>query len=314
MMRMHAERMRHQMLHLARMLRRAVHEHAAGFLRHGVRDLAFEIELLLAADVERAGEPVRRGVDGRPHAAFAAAAQQVHRRHRVAAGGMRVFGREQGRQRLDVEHLRRARRGGTGRLARGGDDGEHRLADVMHLGADLAGEDRLVGDDGADGVRPRQVGGGEHGDDAGQGADGVEPHRRDAAVRHRRQAERAVQRAGELGQVVDVGGLARHMQRGRLVRPADADAGAGCEGGGLAARVVAVGSVPAADGRLGRGRDEGAGQQRLVGLVHGRPPRWGRAVGRRRVRRVAGRYASSLARTRGRPCVMRRRASSRSTR
>ena len=58
----------------------------------------------------------------------------------------------------------------------------------------------------------------------GMRADRVEVQRRQAAVRHRRQAERAVQRAGELGHVVDVGRLAGHMQVRRLVRPADADA------------------------------------------------------------------------------------------
>ena len=68
--------MRDQVLHLARVLGRAVHVHAAVFLRDGVADLAFEVELLLAADVERALQAVRRRGDGAraPLAGFAVAA------------------------------------------------------------------------------------------------------------------------------------------------------------------------------------------------------------------------------------------------
>ncbi len=46
------ERMRDDVLHLGRVLRRAVEVNAAVFLRHCVRDLPLEIEVLLTADVE----------------------------------------------------------------------------------------------------------------------------------------------------------------------------------------------------------------------------------------------------------------------
>ena len=64
-MRLHAERVGDLELHLAGMLGRAVDEHVAVFLRHGVGDLTFEVELLLAADAESALQPVRRGGERR---------------------------------------------------------------------------------------------------------------------------------------------------------------------------------------------------------------------------------------------------------
>ena len=58
--RRHAERARDLELDLGGMLRRAVDQHVAVFLREGVGNLALEIELLLAADAKAALEAVRR--------------------------------------------------------------------------------------------------------------------------------------------------------------------------------------------------------------------------------------------------------------
>ncbi len=236
-MRVQAEAMRHQVLHLARMLGRAVHEHAAVFARHGIRDLAFEIELLLAADLERVLQPMRCGVDGGARVA----ARQVHRRQHVALGRVRFDRREQGRQGLDAQGRLRAGRGEAGRVARFGDDGEDRLADVVH---DAVGEDRVVVDDRAAVVDAGDVVRGEHGHHAGHRLDARQVDGGDAAVRHRRQAERRMQRAGELGQVVDVGRAAGHVQVRRLVRARDADAGARLQ------RLVFVGRVRPQPGRV----------------------------------------------------------------
>ncbi len=79
-MRRPVEHMRDDLLHFARMLRRTVDEHAVHFLRHGVGDLAFEIELFLAADFERAADLMRRGGDLR---VGVAALQMQRRQHEL---------------------------------------------------------------------------------------------------------------------------------------------------------------------------------------------------------------------------------------
>ena len=94
------------------------------------------------------------------------------------------------------------------------------VADVAQL---AVREDRVVVHDRTAVVRPRDVGRGQHRDDTWQGTDRVEVDGFQRAVRDRREAERAVQRAGEFGQVVDVGRGAGDVQVRRFVRPADAD-------------------------------------------------------------------------------------------
>ncbi len=47
-------------LHLARVLRRGMDDHVAVLAGDGERDLAFEVEVLLAADAELAGDLLRR--------------------------------------------------------------------------------------------------------------------------------------------------------------------------------------------------------------------------------------------------------------
>jgi hypothetical protein len=76
-------------------------------------------------------------------------------------------------------------------------------------------------------VAAGDVGCREHLDHTGQRANRVERQAGQAPVRHRRQAERRVQRAGELGHVVDVGGLARDVQVRGFVRMGHADTGRG---------------------------------------------------------------------------------------
>ena len=98
-----AQRVRHHLLHLAGVLGRAVHAHAAVFQRHGVADLAFQVELLLPALHEAALQPVRRAVQRALQRAGRGFAQQVHRRHHVGLGGMRLAHRQHRRQRLDVD-------------------------------------------------------------------------------------------------------------------------------------------------------------------------------------------------------------------
>jgi hypothetical protein len=167
---------------------------------------------------------------------------------------MRLARRDHGLQRLDVQHLARLR-GCPARLsARARDHGEDGLADVAQL---AVGQDRIVVQDRPAVVVAGDVGGREHVDDARHGTDPVQSHRAQAPVRDRRQAEGGVQRAGQLGDVVDVGGAAGHVQVGRLVRARRTDAGAGARlekarrGAGHATLQIDVASVlQAASGRV----------------------------------------------------------------
>ena len=81
--RVHAQRMRDHVLHLARVLGRALHQHALVFLRDRVGDLAFEVELFLAADIQLALDRVRRAFER----GLAVAALQAHRRQHVRLRG-----------------------------------------------------------------------------------------------------------------------------------------------------------------------------------------------------------------------------------
>ena len=216
-MRLQAEALRDQVLHLARVLSRAVDKHAAVLARHGVGDLAFEIELLLAADIERVGDPVRRGVDRGARVA----AGEMHRWQHIASGRVRLHRREDWRERLDGQRRLRLRGCASSRIARFGDHREDRLAEVLD---EAVGEDRVVVDHRAAIVRAGDVGGNQHRDDAGHRLDACTIDRDQLAVRDRREAERGVQRAGELGQVVDVGRAAGDVQVRRFVRARDADA------------------------------------------------------------------------------------------
>ncbi len=210
-MRIDAERVRHDVLHLGGMLRRAVHPHAAVLERHRVGDLPFEVELLLAADRQRALQPARRGGDR----GLRVAAHDVHRRQHVLLLGVRVARRQHRRQRVDGNHFLGQCRRAARRIARARQHHEHRLAEVPHR---AVGEDRIVVHDRAAVVAAGDRIGAERVDHAGQLAHGIEIDRLQAPVRHRRQAERGVQRAGELGHVVDVGRFAGHVQVGGLVR------------------------------------------------------------------------------------------------
>ncbi|MDT4828340.1 hypothetical protein FQZ97_617220 [compost metagenome] len=269
------QRVRHEVLHLAGVLRRAVDVQRATLFRNGVADLAFQVELFLPADVERGAVAMRRLRDGGAHGRLVtlvggpAAAHDVHRRHHVLAARMRVLRCDDGRLRLEGDRVLGLGGGAARGIAGFGDHGEHGLAEVADLAAVVHGQqDRVVVNDRAAVVGAGDVVGGDHRDHAGHGADGVEGQRRHAAVGHRRQAQRAVQRAGEFGNVVDVGGFAGHVQVRRLVRAADAHAHAAVVRQRFGAHVDAGGGVLQVVGK-GLGGLQQAG---VDGFVHGQSP------------------------------------------
>ena len=153
--RIDAERVRHHVLHLGGVLRRAVHQHAAVLVRNRVRDLAFEIELLLAADRAAALQSVRRAGDrasasprtmcigGSTYCCMACAS-------RASSTG--------GSASMATTSLASAR-GASRRIARAGDHHEHRLAEVLHR---AVGQDRVVVHDRAAVVAAGDVLGTEH--------------------------------------------------------------------------------------------------------------------------------------------------------
>jgi len=113
-------------------------------------------------------------------------------------------------------------------------------------------------------VAARNVGRRDHGHHARHGADGVELHVLEPAIRRGRQAQRAVQRAGKFGDVVDVRGFAGDVQLGRLVRPADAHARA-------VTMCLRFGALVDARGGVGQVVGKGLGgleQAGIEGFVH----------------------------------------------
>ena len=197
------ERMRDLMLDLAGMLRRAVDVHRAVFLRHRVRDHPFEVELLLAADADAPGQPMRRDGDRARRIAALHPLGRQHERLR-ADGGL-------GRQdRLQVLVFDDGEPGGAPRLvdrARG--DGEDRLADILD---ERRREDRVVGDDRTIVVLARDVLRCQDGDHAGRRVHLREVDRLDARVRALAQADGGVQRSANLRDVVDIERLAADVQ------------------------------------------------------------------------------------------------------
>ena len=86
-------------------------------------------------------------------------------------------------------------------------------------------------------VHAWNVGGGEHRHHAGQRAQALEVDTEQAAVRHGRQAERGVQRAGGFGNVIHVRGLPADVQVGGFVRARDADDGFAARAGAFVIQV-----------------------------------------------------------------------------
>ena len=203
------QRVRDDVLHLGRMLRRAVEVDAPVFLGQRVGDLPLEIELLLPADVELAAHAARCG----GHRRVGVAALEMHRRQHVRLQALRFLRGEHRGQHVvvDLGEARGAPRG----IVRRGDHDEHRLADVLD---EPVGEDRVVVDDRPAIVLPGDVGGREHRDHFRRRAHCCEVDRPNAGVRLLGQPERCMEGAGDLRDVVDVERLAGDVQMRRFVR------------------------------------------------------------------------------------------------
>jgi hypothetical protein len=179
------------------------------FLRDRGGDLAFEVEMLLPANLERAFDQLR-GL-GDCAGGIALLPDDRPLLEPAACGKGIIDGQKGGK--FIVGHLAQPRR-----LARGevgfGHDKEDGLADVVD-GAH--GQQGLVMRRGAAIGHLGQVFGREDRDHAGGGANGGKVEAGDLAMRNGRQPEGQMQRVRRQGQVVDVTRLAGHMQRGRVV-------------------------------------------------------------------------------------------------
>ena len=130
--------------------------------------------------------------------------------------------RQHRRKGFDVDEFLGPCGGAACGIAGAGNHGKDRLAQELHH---PVGQDRVVVHDRAALVFAGDVFGGNHVHHAGQRAQRVQTDALEPAVRHRGQTQRRMQRAGQFGQVVDVGGAAGHVQVGRLVRMVAADHG-----------------------------------------------------------------------------------------
>ena len=193
------EHLRDDVLQLARVLGRGVDQHVV-LAGNGERHLAFEIEVLLPADMEGAGEPARARRERRRAVALG---ERVVGQD-VAIGFERVVDADQRPLRRDLD-LAEAR-GAARDVAGLGDHREHHLAVEFDR---IGGEHGIVAHHGTDVVAPGNIGRGEHRDDAGDLAHGVEIDAQDAPAGRRRPAGREMQRALGLAQVVDVDGACR---------------------------------------------------------------------------------------------------------
>ncbi len=203
------QRMRNPVLNLARVLRARMNPPLVLLERQRIGHLAFEIEMLLAADFELAGERVPRLF----HRRVGIAAADGHRRQNIALRGMRIAWGKNGGQWRNVEnHLARCAAGLHHRI---GHHQRHNLSDVLDL---VPCKHRLVVDKG----RQRAVAGDVAGQDDTPHTGHLQCRTRidsaQQAVRNIGHDRCRVQGAFDLRDVVDVRRAACNLGPGALMR------------------------------------------------------------------------------------------------
>ena len=167
--------------------------------------------MLLSADCQLTLEPARGLFDRGGRVAAPEGVIVLHAR----AGHERVGDGDRRPLRLDVDLGET--RGAASLVACAGDDGEQRLAVEHHV---LVGEQRLVGEHRRDVVLAGNVGRGQNGDDARRRAHRLEVEALQSAAGLVGHADRDMQRARGLADVVDIVGRALNVQARRIVRHA----------------------------------------------------------------------------------------------
>ncbi|MPL80129.1 hypothetical protein SDC9_26022 [bioreactor metagenome] len=210
-----AERLGHLVLHLGRVLRGTA-DGDAHVLGQGERGLAFQVEMLLTADLDRAFDEMgglgqrRFDLAARPHHR-PALEPAVRRKRRVERQDRRAGG---------IADAVLARRDAGGAVAFG-DDEEHRLADVMHL---ALGQNGFGQRRGRGVIGEGHVGCGQHRDHARALPHGGEIHLLDRGARLGRETEGQMQCVRRAGDVIDIARAAGDVQLGRVMGQGGADA------------------------------------------------------------------------------------------
>ncbi len=197
-----AQRMRHPVLHLARVLGAGVHQPLVLLLRHHVGYLAFEVKVFLPADFKLAAHAMRctRQRAGR------IAALDENRRQHIALRGQGVVHAEDGRQRLYVaNHLAC----GPARLH----DGvchhhAYHLADVLDR---MLRKNRFVVRKGSQHGVTGNVAGQDHIPHPRHGQCRAAVDAQQTAVCNAGENGRGIQRAPDLRDIVHIGGRARDL-------------------------------------------------------------------------------------------------------
>ena len=212
----HAERLGHLVLDLGGVLGGRMHHHVAPLLRQGEGGLAFEVEMLLPAKLDRAFD---RGGSLCPACGKVAARVFAGAVLEAGIGGHGIVDGQQGRFFCVGDGCEP---GGLacGEVA-GGDDEKDRLADVIDF---AFGEQGLVVGGGAHVIGGGQVVRRQHGDDAGGGTDGCKVERGDAGAGMGGGAKGEVERVGGRRDVIDVAGLARDVEGSSIMREGFGDA------------------------------------------------------------------------------------------
>ena len=205
-----AKRLRHLVLNLGRMLAGRMDHHVAALLRQACCHLTFKVEVLLPADLKLAFDHPRAGANRRTRITLL----PDHRPGlEPAACGQRVVDRQKRGQRVNRDHPQ------PGRAARRkvafGHHQPDRLTGVVHR---IHRQQRLVMRRGAAIGHHRKIAGREHRDHAGGGAHRRQIEADDPAMRHRRQAERQMQRPGRQRDVIHVARAPHDMQCCRIMR------------------------------------------------------------------------------------------------
>ena len=185
--------------------------HVAVLARHGERDLPFEIEMLLAADLDAPAQPVRR-----PASAAAASPRCI-----TCVGSTKLSRRE----RLVDRHDRRQDSYSITARSAAARASEMLSAATANIDcpAYSTSPSAKIGSPGNAGPTSLTPGTSvrrQHRDDTGRGRDRGQVHADDPRMRVRRQCDVGVQQAARLRHVVDVDSLAADMLARAVMRDA----------------------------------------------------------------------------------------------